>query len=169
MTRAIRRLACSAAVFAFSVSTAQALAGSTRAGSARVGVPQVAAPISVTQGKVIPDCGNGKSCGWPELLVTISFTSRVAVTQEKTWYRVQLQFTPTAPCSHGHNDGLAAQKTGVGAGERVHFTIGISDCPGIVRGEVAYNGQGVPNTHRPVPAVGGFAGLLVGTFSFHMR
>jgi hypothetical protein len=141
-------------------------------GAALAATPQVATPISVKQGKVIPDCGpGGASCGWPELLVTISFTSRVVITNGATWYKVELQFTPTGPCLHGHNDGLAASTTSdVRVGQRVHITIGVSNCPGIVHGAVVYDGSTFPHTGTAVAGLPArIDGFLVGTFNFHMR
>jgi hypothetical protein len=91
----------------------------------------------------------GKSCGWPELLVTISFTSRVAIPNSRSRYEINMYFTPTGPCSHGHNDGLGARTTGdLRAGQRAHVTVGISNCPGAVRGDVVYNGNTGAHTNQ---------------------
>jgi hypothetical protein len=136
----------------------------------RITSQQVATPLSVQIGKVTPDCGpNGKSCGWPLLNVTISFTARVAVPNAASHYEYNLQFTPDGPCSHGHNDGLGGSTlSDLRAGQRVHLNIGISSCPGIVHGAIVYNGPNARNSEF-VPGVGYIEGPLVGTFSFHMQ
>ena len=134
----------------------------------RITAQQVATPISVQIGKVTPNCGNG-GCGWPLLNVTISFTARLAVPNAASHYEYNLQFTPDGPCSHGHNDGLGGSTlSDLRAGQRVHLTVGISNCPGIVHGDVVYNGPNAANSQN-VPGVGYIEGPLVGTFSFHMQ
>jgi hypothetical protein len=166
MRRLIVGLACVLAGSVGIVSGTQAFAGSAPLSGA-----QVATPISVKTGKVVADCGpSGKSCGWPELLVTISFTSRVAISNGSNWYEFNTQFTPDGTCSHGHNDGLGGRITGdIPAGQRTHLTFGISNCPGVVHGDVVYDSTTGRHTNQDVPGVGYIDGLLVGTFSFHMR
>jgi hypothetical protein len=164
MRRAIVLFAFVAAVSG-GVVTAPAIAG-----SGQITGPQVAAPVSVQVGKFFADCGpGGKSCGWPERLVTISFTSRVAIPNAGSWYEINMQFTSTGPCSHGYSPGRGGRTLGdLRAGQRVNKTMGISDCPGIVRGDVVYNGNAAPHARQNVPGVGYIDGLLVGTFSFRL-
>lgn len=164
--RGATRLVCVVVAMVVGGVATQALASSRH-----VTGPQVATPISVHMGKAIPDCGpGGKSCGWPELLVTISFTSRVAIPNSRSWYEINMHFTPIGPCSHGHNDGLGARTIGdLRTRERAHVTLGISNCPGAVRGDVVYNGNTGAHTNQDVPGVGWIDGVLVGTFGFRMR
>jgi hypothetical protein len=167
MRRLIVGLSCLLAVSVGLVgATAEALAGSGPVSSA-----QVATPIRVQTGKVVSNCGpSGKHCGWAELLVTISFTSRVTISTGSSWYEFNSQFTPDGPCSHGHNVGLGGRIVGdVSAGLATHLTFGISDCPGVVHGDVVYDSATGPHTKQDVPGVGYIDGLLVGTFSFHMH
>jgi hypothetical protein len=139
----------------------------------RITALQVATLISVHVGKVTPGCGTGANSnrcgGWPTLNVTISFTARIAVPNAASHYEYNIQFTADGACSHGHNDGLGGQTPGdLRAGQRVQLTIGISNCPGVVHGDVVYNGPNAPN-FQDVAGVGYIRGPLVGTFNFHMR
>jgi len=141
------------------------------ASSGQVTGPQVVTSVSARVGKLYPDCGpGGKSCGWPERLVTISFISRVAIPNAASWYEINMHFTATGPCSHGYSPGLGGRTLrDLRAGQRVNDTMGISDCPGIVRGDVVYNGNAAPHAPQSVQGVPGYIdGLLVGTFTFRL-
>jgi hypothetical protein len=135
----------------------------------------VATPINVRLGKMIPDCGptrrGHRFCGWPEVQVWISFKARAAVTSVDSHYEVNMAFTSTGHCSHGYpgvQSGPTA--TNLRAGQLVRMSMPVTACPGIIHGDVIYDSSHNRGYHREkLPGMLGFSdGVLTGVFQFRV-
>lgn len=104
----------------------------------------VATPVTVQIGKMIPDCGPTRRghcfCGWPEVQVCISFKARAAVTSVDSHYEVNMAFTSTGHCSHGYPGGQSGPTaTNLRAGQLVRMSMPVTACRGIIHGDVVYD------------------------------
>jgi hypothetical protein len=147
---------------------------------------QVAAPISVqkvpaksycgaTHGEGVVPCDarvpagfrrlNG---GWPSLLVRISFISRVAIPDSRSFYEFELKMPRSATCTTGGTFGPT--NSDIAAGQRVTSSMFVPyRCPGVVKGTVSYVPLVGPATAMPVAGLPGQgAAIPVGRFSFRV-
>ncbi len=147
---------------------------------------KLAAPISVRElpagsycaaihGEGVGPCGASVpagfrrlSGGWPSLLVEISFTSRVAITDSHSFYEFNLTMPRSRTCTTGGENGPT--NADIRAGQRVSTRMFVPyRCPGIVRGSVTYVPLVRAATAMPVPGLPGQGtAITVGTFSFRI-
>ncbi|MGH2851390.1 MAG: hypothetical protein ACRDLP_12310 [Solirubrobacteraceae bacterium] len=168
----MRAAACRASFLALVVALTVAYGAPA---AVRVSPSQVSAPVSVQVGHLIPCPGDHKFCGWRRVRVWITFTARAAASAGRSHYTVNMSFTSTAACSHGHPAGQSGPPlTGLHAGQRVRVASPVTDCPGVFHGDVIYDAR--DNTaYRPgvvIPSVGQgtpIDGVLVGPFHFALR
>lgn len=154
---------------------------------------QVASPIRVTtvtakqfcsdaplgeayEGVLVP-CNNGVPKGYwrwydegvnepPQVLVTMSFTARAAVTSSNSWYGWSIS-NPRHGCPDSGGGGGSQIDRDVRVGQRISWwTVELTTCPGTYQGEVSFvqnagqNGPESPGLRR----VDG--SIVVGRFSF---
>ena len=107
--------------------------------------------------------------GPPSLLVEISFTSRIAIPNSRSFYEFNLTLprgsrTCTGAGEFGPTD--ADIRPGQHVSTRMFVPLG---CPGLVRGTVSYVATVGPATSMPVPGLPGQAApVTVGSFNFHV-
>jgi len=106
--------------------------------------------------------------GWPSLLVEISFTSRVAITDSHSFYEFNLTMPRSRTCTTGGNFGPTNYD--IRTGQRVSSRMFVPyRCPGIVRGSVSYVPLVGPATAMPVPGLPGQGTAIpVGSFAFRV-
>jgi hypothetical protein len=147
---------------------------------------QLSAPITVRKlpaksycaaihGDAVEPCGARVPPGqrrltgcWPSLLVRISFISRVAITDSRSFYEFNLTMPRVRSCTTGGEGGPT--NADIRVGQRVSTSMFIPyRCPGIVRGKVTYVPLVGPATSMPVAGLPGQgAGIPVGTFAFRV-
>lgn len=149
-----------------------AAVGASAATSVHVTAAKVATPVSVQIGKHVPDCSTrGRHfCGWPERQVWISFIARVAATNGRSHYTINMTFTAQGSCSHGASAGQSSPPlTSLRAGQRMHVDMPVVDCPGVFHGDIVYDAKNNTAYRRvSVPGInlGSIDGVLAGTFRF---
>jgi hypothetical protein len=102
------------------------------------------------------------------VLVTVSFRTRVAITSSRSSYSVGIVFPRNRTCTAGGEGGSTF--TDYRRGQRVseQFVLG-DNCPGLIRGTVTYERHVEPGAGSfPADPFGG-AGTVVGRFSFRVR
>jgi hypothetical protein len=155
----------------------------------RVNLPtpaQLATPISVrkiparsyctaTHGEGVKPCGarvpagfRRLTGGWRSLLVRISFVSRVAIPDSRSFYEFNLEMPRSVTCTTGGTSGPT--DADIAAGQRVTSSMFVPyRCPGVVKGDVSYVPLVGPATSMPVTGLPGQGTAIpVGRFSFHM-
>lgn len=155
----------------------------------RVSTPtaaQLATPISVqkiparsycaaTHGEGVTPCGarvpagfRRLSGGWPSLLVRISFASRIAIPDSRSFYEFNLQMPRSATCTTGGTFGPT--DSNIAVGQRVATSMFVPyRCPGVVKGTVSYVPLVGPATSMPVAGLPGQGrAVLVGRFTFRV-
>jgi hypothetical protein len=155
----------------------------------RVNTPtaaQLATPISVrkipagsycvvTRGEAVVPCGaraprgfRRLSGGWRSLLVRISFVSRIAIPDSRSFYEFNLEMAHSATCTTGGTFGPT--NSDIAAGQRVTMSMFVPyRCPGVVKGTVSYVPLVGPATSIPVAGLPGQgAALPVGRLSFRV-
>ncbi len=150
----------------------------------RLTTAQLATPISVrkipansycSKAETIEPCGartppgfKRLTGGWPALLVQISFTSRIAIPDSRSYYELEL----TLPHSHGCTTGGLGGPTNsdIRVGQRVVTSMFVPyRCPGVVQGTVAYRRKVGPASSASVTGLPGQNNsIAVGRFSFIM-
>jgi hypothetical protein len=140
----------------------------------RVTAAEVATPISVRVGQTTREfCGNDpnrRPCGGLVVPVLVAFKARVAVTNINSHYEISMQFAPSGRCPEAAAAGGAASTNAdIRAGQIVRHSETVSACPGTYHGNVVYAANTGPSNNSTVPGLPGQgAGVLVGTFTFHM-
>jgi hypothetical protein len=106
--------------------------------------------------------------GWPSLLVRISFISRVAITDSRSFYEFNLTMPPSRSCTTGGEGGPT--NADIRAGQHVSKSMFVPyRCAGTVRGNVTYVPLVGPATSMPVAGLPGQgASIPVGSFAFRV-
>jgi hypothetical protein len=151
----------------------------------RITPAQLATPISVrkilaktycAKAETVEPCGartprgfKRLSGGWPSLLVQISFTSRIAIPNGRSYYEVNLTMPHSRTCTTGGEGGPT--NSDIHRGQRVITRMFIPyRCPGVVHGSVTYVPTVGPASSMPVFGLPGQrSSIAVGRFSFVMR
>jgi hypothetical protein len=104
--------------------------------------------------------------GWPSLLVRISFVSRIAIPDSRSFYEFNLEMPHSATCTTGGTGGPT--NSDIAAGQRVSTNMFVPyRCPGVVKGTVSYVPLVGPATSMPVAGLPGQGrAVLVGRFNF---
>jgi hypothetical protein len=104
--------------------------------------------------------------GWPSLLVQVSFTSRVAIPDSHSYYRIEMSYAHHRGCTTGASGGPT--DSDIAAGQRVvQRSLVPYRCPGIVHGTVNYVAtEGAASSMPVVGLPGQGKPLPVGRFSF---
>ncbi len=107
--------------------------------------------------------------GPPSVLINISFTARVPVTNSHTYYEVDVSLARSASCTVG---GLQAPTTSdIAAGQRIHIQDLIPlSCSGLIHGSVRYVQSSTPGSPYPTglpPGSPGEDSVLVGRFELN--
>jgi hypothetical protein len=102
----------------------------------------------------------------PSLLVQISFTSRVAIPNSRSYYEINLALAHSRSCTTGGTGGPT--NADIRAGQRVVRRMFVPyRCPGVVHGTVVYVPTVGAASSMPVPGLQGQTGSIpVGRFSF---
>jgi hypothetical protein len=150
----------------------------------RLTTAQLATPISVRKipaksycarlyGDTVKPCGARVPRGFKRLnggslLVEISFTSRIAIPNSRSFYEFNLTLPHGATCTT--NGEFGPTNADIRKGQRVTTRTFVPyRCPGLVRGNVTYIATVGPATSTPVPGLPGQAGPVpVGNFSFRV-
>jgi hypothetical protein len=106
--------------------------------------------------------------GPPELLVKISFPSRVAIPNSGSWYETELTFPRRRGCTTGGSGGPT--NSDIRAGQRVVQNMFVPySCPGTVRGTVTYVPTVGAASSMPVTGLPGQGhSIPVARFSFRV-
>jgi hypothetical protein len=151
----------------------------------RITAARVAAPVRVRmipaksyceKAETIEPCGARTppgfrrlaASGWPALLVQISFTSRIAIPDSRSYYEFELTLPHSPGCT---TSGLGGPtNSDIRAGRRVATSMFVPyRCPGVVHGTVAYRAKTGPASSMSVTGLPGQNNsVLVGRFSFVM-
>jgi hypothetical protein len=150
----------------------------------RLTTTQLATPISVrkipaqaycSRAEAIVPCNGRTPAGFKRLvggprslLVEISFRSRIAIPDSRSYYRFVMSMSRSHGCTEGGSGGPT--NSDIRAGQRVVIHTFVSyDCPGPVHGSVSYVPTQGPASSMAVQGLPGQnAAILVGRFSFVM-
>ncbi|HLM85383.1 MAG TPA: hypothetical protein VK272_04250 [Solirubrobacteraceae bacterium] len=143
---------------------------------------QLATPITVrpiparsycTKGEALEPCDRGVPAGFrrltggqPELLVQVSFVSRVAIPNSASYYETEMTLPRSRGCTSGGLGGPT--NSDIRAGQHVVQRMFLPySCPGVVHGTLSYVPTEGPASSMPVVGLPGHEkSILVGRFSF---